>query len=199
VLLDLDRKGEAASSFLESLAAYRGLAADNSADVGIRKSLAIVIVRVGDSRLADGDHEGALELYREALDIREASVAKEPDSAQAKRALSLNLYKIGNALRESGDTAAALAHLERALEMYRALFAADPQDARARRDLALTLRTVGDFHFRVARYREAETHFREALAMYSDMKARDQLRAPEATALAELGTRIAACDGNGRP
>jgi tetratricopeptide (TPR) repeat protein len=115
-----------------------------------------------------GDLDGALASCGEALAIRRALAARDPDKVQRRLDLSWSLMAVGDAFAEKGDHAEALAALHEALALRRALSEADSGNDGLRCDAALTLTRIadvlvasGDRAGGLAAYREARASVQE--------------------------------------
>ncbi len=153
----------------ESLAITRKLAGGGN-DPEDQRDLAAALERVGDVKLASGDHAGALANYEKDREITEALARREPDNSARQRDVSVCLNRIGDVKFAMNDRAGALLAYEAALAIRTALAVRDPSDAERRRDKSISLEKIGDVklaaHERgeaLARYQEVLT-IREALA-----------------------------------
>jgi tetratricopeptide (TPR) repeat protein len=81
-----------ARRIVDSLASARaafGSALDAVPEAGSERDESVVLNRIGDVLLAEGDRPGALEAYRKSLAIAEALAAKDPGNTQWQRDLSI--------------------------------------------------------------------------------------------------------------
>ncbi len=124
------------------------LAGEAQGDPELQRELAAAYERVGDVRGGDssgslGDLSGAIESYTTALRIREALVALNADSVQARRDLASSHQKTGWLLLETGETSNGVDHLRKALTLYLDLTREQPTNADLQFDLADTCNKLG--------------------------------------------------------
>jgi tetratricopeptide (TPR) repeat protein len=81
------------------------------------------LARLGDARLQSGDTEGALDAYRERLDITQALADREPANVQGQRDLIVAHVTLAQWQTEHGTEAEARDHLTTALGIAEALAA----------------------------------------------------------------------------
>jgi hypothetical protein len=62
----------------------------------------VTLNKIGDVKLKEGDHEGALAAYEEGLAIRR-ELAKDLSNAEAQTDLAFSLYKIAHAGADAKD------------------------------------------------------------------------------------------------
>ncbi len=95
--------------------------------------MAAAYERVGDVQGGDfsanlGDTAGALRSYRKALELREALLAADPASAEARREATLSHDKLGVLLEGTGDVTGAAADMRAAVGLAPNVPDRAPQD-----------------------------------------------------------------------
>ncbi|MEN3335418.1 MAG: eukaryotic-like serine/threonine-protein kinase [Blastocatellia bacterium] len=119
------------------------LASEAAGDAGLQRELAKAYQKVGDVQGYPfeanlGDTAGALDSYKKALAISEASVKDHPNDVDMQRDLLVSYERIGNLLLATGDTAAALENHRKALGFSQALAAAHADAGEFRRTLMIS-------------------------------------------------------------
>jgi tetratricopeptide (TPR) repeat protein/energy-coupling factor transporter ATP-binding protein EcfA2 len=102
------------------------------------------LINQGDSLEAQGNLAGALQRYRQSLDLRRKLAAQDPRNAEWQRDLSVSLNKVGDAQKAQDDLAGALRSYRQSVDIMRKLAAQDPKNAEWQRDLSVSLDKVGD-------------------------------------------------------
>lgn len=144
--------GESAAQNPEAaIAAYRAsnavfgpLAADPSR-AAMRRELALNFDLIGDLE-RDTDATAAAATYAEALAIRRAVTAEQPDEAMFQVELAATLEKVGSLQAMAGDGAAAVATMAEIIAARRRIAALLPDDQVARGRLADDLERLGNLH-----------------------------------------------------
>ena len=77
-----------------------------------RRDVSFSLAKVGDVLFAQDELAGALNAYRESLDIRRALAAKDPGHAGLRRELCAPLNKFGNVLAAQSHIVDARAAIE---------------------------------------------------------------------------------------
>jgi tetratricopeptide (TPR) repeat protein len=115
----------------------------------------------GDKLRLEGDWDGAMEHYDEALELARANLGATPDDPQARADLAGALTNVGDIYDEQGRLDLALQAHEESLDLRRAMAAAAPDDKRALRALSLGLERLADT-------RESRGHRTRALDLYRE-------------------------------
>ncbi len=144
--------GESAAGNLEAaVAAYRAsnavfgpLAADPSR-AAMRRELALNFDLIGDLE-RDTDAGAAAAAYAEALAIRRAVTAEQPDEAVFQLELAATLEKAGTLQAMAGDGPAAMATMAEIIATRRRIAALLPDDPLAQGRLAYDLERFGRLH-----------------------------------------------------
>ena len=156
----------------ESLKIARTL---GTADPGVavwQRDLSVVLLTVGDARLATGDRTGALGAYEESLKIARTLAAADPGRAVCQRDVSVSLERLGDAKLALGLRAAALAAYNEGLWVARRLAGADSDNVGWQRDLIVSLYKVAT----AANASLARITLREAVAMLDALAPDNTLR-----------------------
>ena len=138
------------------------------------RDVTVCLERLGDflmNRGQRGDRDHAYACYTRCLEMREAMLKADPDSAQAARNLFIVVSKLGEFLATRGrpeDSEQALKYTLQSLELAEGLLKANPGSALETRDVAVCLNKVGDLL--IARGREGDgdqalEHFKRSLAL----------------------------------
>ncbi|WP_167599098.1 tetratricopeptide repeat protein [Chlorobaculum sp. 24CR] len=122
------------------------LPSENRTDPIWLREYTVLVNRKGDVLRDQGDLDGALNAFREALAVRIRLAAADPSNATWQRDLSVSQEKIGDVLRDQGDLDGALNAFREALAVRIRLAAADPSNATWQRDLSFSLTLLAQFH-----------------------------------------------------
>ena len=112
-------------------------------DSELELDLASAHIKIASIQEAMGKHESARTHRELAIELNEATVARDP-STKARVQLAVAYVQLGDSQRTAGDPAAALASYERSLTMRRTLLEAAPDNVDYQRGLALALQRVGN-------------------------------------------------------
>src|SRR5204863_279995 len=116
-----------------------------------------------------GDAEKALGYFQRDLEISEALLRANPDSAEAARDVAISLDQLGEFLAsrgQAGDAEKALGHFQRSLEVRETLLTANPNSAETARDVSISLNKLGGFLAKRGKPGDAEKalgHFQRSL------------------------------------
>jgi tetratricopeptide (TPR) repeat protein len=166
----------------------RKLAATDPGNAGWQRDVGVGLERVGDLRLAAGDHAGALAAYEEGLAIMRRLAAADPGSALALRNIGVALTRIGDARLAGGDRAGALAAYEESLSIARRLLAVDRGSVGWQVDLVVSLYKLSA----VVDPARARAALREALAVAEVLAREDKLNAAQRELPRRIGDALAA-------
>ena len=103
---------------------------------------------VGEVEANIGRLDRADYFLRRALEVAEADLAANPESAQAARDVSVSLNTLADFLARRGlpgDAEKALGHYQRSLEVSERLLGANPESAQAARDVMVSLERMAAF------------------------------------------------------
>jgi tetratricopeptide (TPR) repeat protein len=115
------------------------------------RDVAIGLNKVGDflvNRGQKGDADQGLALYTRSLELSEALLKVNPDSAEVTRDVSITLNKLGDFLvirAQKGDTDKALEYYTRGLDLISGLAKAADASGEAQRDVFVSLSKLGNF------------------------------------------------------
>jgi tetratricopeptide (TPR) repeat protein len=137
----------------------------------------VALKRAGALLHVDGKLDEAERLYREALALDEALVARYPDNATYRYDMTFSLSDLALTARKRGDPAAATALYLRALEIRKAALDADPKNVRAMFGVANLHSYLGTCAAELKQFDEQVTHRREALRLFDAVVA---VRGPQA-------------------
>ncbi|WHO72116.1 tetratricopeptide repeat protein [Rhizobium sp. BT03] len=145
---------------LNAVAAFEA-ALEAAFKVGDERAIGVLYERIGDMCRAEGDAKGALQAYRNGLNIAKALAERDPSNAEWQRDLSICYDNIGNIRRAEGDAKGALQAYRNALDIAKALAERDPGNAQWQRDLSVSYDKIGDI-------RRTEADAKGALQAYQD-------------------------------
>jgi len=109
-----------------------------------QRGLSVSQERIGDVLLAQGDLAGAMQAYRQALEVAQRPASADPTNALWLHDLSASHDRIGGVLLAQGDLASALKAYSESLAISRPLASADPTNAEWQRDLSVSHGKIGD-------------------------------------------------------
>ena len=104
----------------------------------------MLLNKVGDVQIAQGDLAGALKSYRDSLAIIDRLAKSDPGNAGWQRELSVSLNKVGDGQTAQGDLAGALNSYRDSLAIIDRLAKSDPNNAGWQSDLSVSLNKVGN-------------------------------------------------------
>ncbi len=104
----------------------------------------VVLNRLGNLAVAQGDLAGALRSFTESKTIAARLAASDPANAEWQRDLSVSLNNLGNLAVAQGDLAGALRYFTEDKAIAERLAASDPANAEWQRDLSVSLIKLGD-------------------------------------------------------
>jgi hypothetical protein len=108
-----------------------------------QRDTGVDLAKVGDVRLAAGDHAGALSAYEKSLAIMRKLAASDLGNAGWQRDTGVALLKVGDARLAAGDRAGALSAYEESLAIMRKFAGASgPGNTGWQTDLAVSLYKV---------------------------------------------------------
>ena len=127
----------ALASYGKARTILAALAAEDPADVRVRRDLAHCYTAIGDLEWTAGDGTAAaVRNYREALALREAISAADPTNVDARLELARSHHSLGTMSTEMTDKL-------KAVELSEALFAEEPTNRRIRVMLATSQQSLG--------------------------------------------------------
>ncbi len=145
---DLDKAADYFTRALENTErAYK----EKPESAAAARDLALCLEHFGSFIAANGDDADAITArghFTRSLELREALLKKEPDSAVASREVSIALEKLADFLvvrSKSEETEVTLGYFTRSVELREALLKAAPTNAQAARDLSVGLNKLGDY------------------------------------------------------
>ena len=156
---------------------YEGLPPDERGRDSVRSGYSVALKRSGALLHVDGKLDEAERLYREALALDEALVARYPDNATYRYDMTFSLSDLALTARKRGDPAAATALYLRALEIRKAALDADPKNVRAMLGVANLHSYLGTCAAELKQFDEQLIHRREALRLFDAVVA---VRGPQA-------------------
>ena len=165
-----DRAG-ALDSYGKAQAVFDAMAAENPADQKARGGAAVMRIRIGDMRQAEGDLDAALENYRGALQRAQSLAAEDPANDRFRRMLALSYRKLADLDSQRGEFGEALQNARNAVEINRVLAAADPDNAQASANFALSLTTLADLQSKTGDPAGALNEYRQANAILEKLSA----------------------------
>jgi tetratricopeptide (TPR) repeat protein len=170
--------GEALRHYTRGLEISEGLLKRDPDSAQAARDVSVSLEKLGDlldRRGQPGDAGEALRYYTRGLEIREALLKRNPDSARAARDVSVSLEKLGDLLArrgQPGDAGEALRHYTRGLEISEALLKRDPDSARAARDVSVSQYKLGERDVGLQNLESAIAHFKAGIAVLDGMIAK---------------------------
>ena len=155
------------------ISSTEALAAEHPTDARLRDAVAQAHEEHGLWRLGRGEPAAAEAAIRQAIAIREPSLAagRTPDAA---RALAINHQQLGDALAAKGDERGARTEAERALALFRELAAGRPDHPPYQRDLYTQLMGLGFLDEERGDLPGALASYQEALSISERLAAASQ-------------------------
>ena len=142
-------------------------------DVEALADLALALGQVGASRGIGGDHDGALESFRQALGFRELILAQSPDDPEAREMRAHSLAQVGAALTHGGSHTEARETYERAIAEFDWLEEEFPQIDRGARGGIQVRLSYGGLAMATRDGRLLERLTREGLERTSELRTFD--------------------------
>ena len=148
------------------------------------------------------DPDPAVELYREALRIREEILAENPRDPNARRDVRVSHYKMADGLLRRGDSDAARPHAEKAVAVAAGLVKDYPKLSPLVPELARSHAKLGDVHLAANRADGARREYEEAARLLAPPAAQNKkdlvLQLTYAGYLAHAGRDVEAAERAGR-
>jgi len=177
ILFGIGRTAQAIVAMRAAVAAFRariggpGATAEQIADAA--SACGGLGDQLGQSGVASlGDPAGAIQAYREGLDLSLRALAADPGFARSRRAVAIHHYKIGNVLCET-DPIQAIGEYRQSLAAWSALPGAERAGAAARRGAAMTSRKLGLAFLQARDFGAALAALQEARSTYEAFAAAD--------------------------
>jgi eukaryotic-like serine/threonine-protein kinase len=108
----------------------------------VQHSYQLSILKLGDMLQADGDLQGALASFRQALDVAQRLQQRSPTAKNARQVAVAHNH-VAVILDLLGDRAGSLNSSRESLEIYRQLLSADPRNELMKRGVAMAEMNVG--------------------------------------------------------
>ena len=115
-----------------------------SVDSANDRERSVLLIKLGDLAVAQGDLENARQKYADALEVRQRLAESDTGNAGWQRDLSVSLEKLGNLAVAQGDLENARQKYAGALEVSQRLAESDTGNAGWQRDLSVSLGKLGD-------------------------------------------------------
>lgn len=116
--------------------------------------------QIGHVRIAEGDLPGAMEVFRESLDLARKLAQSDPENVQFQRELGTRHFWVGKVLWDQGDLEGALEQFRSQLAIAERLLGREPDNldlqlyaAFAQNNLSFIHRARGDLQAALAAYR----------------------------------------------
>ncbi len=152
---DLPGAGRSRRLLIETALHYLDrLSLEAAGNTALQLELAAAYERLGDLQgepleASEGDYGGARKSYQHALELRSASLQKDPGNGAARRDIVSSASRLGDLLWITHDGAGALTYLGQALGAAQALHAADPGNLADGKLLAETQMNYGYKLFKI--------------------------------------------------
>lgn len=158
----------ALAAYREAMAQIEALqdkAADTDASM-LARDLSVMLDRIGDVLLDQGDAKGALKSYTRGLEIAEDLARREgSDHLEPLHDLSVSHERIGDLLDKRGDLAGAEQHFRESLALTKALVKQQPDNRMWTWDLSTSYERLADILHAQGRRSEALRTYRLGLAI----------------------------------
>ena len=140
-------------------------------DLRVKRRMAVVITRMGDQLLLDGQWREALPLYAEAEKKFKSLRELQPENRNTMADMHGIYTRLQQVKEMAGDAAGALAINRASLEITKALNVADPKDANNRLGLGEDYGNLADSLRKTGKTAEARLAVREGLAILAPLVA----------------------------
>ena len=137
------------------------------------RDLSVSQNKIGDVLSAQGDLNGALEVYRTGLTIAETLARRAPANMEWQRDVEVSQNRIGDVLKEQGNLNAALDAYRAGLAIAETLARGDPGNTVWQRDLSISQDRIGDVLTAQGHLNAALDAQRAGLAIASTLARRD--------------------------
>ncbi len=128
----------------EGRAVLSRLVVERPGDLAVLLLEADSLDRLGRIAQSDDRREEALEIYRQALSIRQELAEQYPSDPEVERAISISTLQIGDALVYLDRLEEAAASYQQTLEIHRRRHAADPENTETVTDLMAAHERMGE-------------------------------------------------------
>jgi len=183
-VMNLDRPAVAREYFQRALSLSADAVARHPKDMLVRRRLAVAESKIGDTFLAQGDSQNAIEYQRKAVADFAAIAAADRNNARAKRELAVADQRLAAALAERGDLSGTLTLCRKALAIDEDLLAANPNDAEVKFDVAVDLRSISGTLASQGRLADAIRYFQRGVDLVSELAKQDPANAKRKIQLA---------------
>jgi tetratricopeptide (TPR) repeat protein len=162
---DLER---AQASAADGLAQMRALA-ERDPDPQWQRSIAVTLTKIGEIKLRRGDSAGALQAYREAVEMVRQLLATKPGHGLWRADLSTALSGLGDVEYQIGDPAGAGAAYDEALSLTRQLAELRPDDLELKGRLAELLNRSANVERHRGTQAKSDAEYDEARMVARDL------------------------------
>lgn len=169
----------------EMLPYYRDFAREAAHDPSLQADLALTYSKIGYLAEQTGSLEEAERAYRDAQDIFQQLVDRQPSDQQHQRSLALCYNNLGQVLQKRGDMPAAQTALQRALAMQQALAKSSVVATEVQPELATTNVNLGLLCSQLNNKQQAALHYQAAITIQESIR---QASPESATNLHSLAT-----------
>jgi tetratricopeptide (TPR) repeat protein len=126
---------------------------------------------------AQGDLDGALKSYRDALAIVDKLAKQDPGNAGWQRDLSVSYEKVGDVQSAQGDLDGALKSYRDSLAIREKLARQDPGNAGWQRDLSVSYQSIGYVQENQGDFATAAETYRKSLSIFEKLARQDPANA----------------------
>lgn len=133
---------------------------EDAGNVGAKRDLTVVLIRIGEVLKQTGDLKGALAQFEQALVLCEEVMAANPQDPFSREGVAVAHTCVGHALVDLDRADEGITHYMKAKEIRERLHKDDPRDFRTRRNLAVSEFCLGNAYQGMKNYQSALVHFR---------------------------------------
>ena len=162
-------RAEQVRCFEQALACRQKLVEQVPGDIKYRRSLAILLMKLGGVTLQDKAH-GVSDITRGVVLLQTLST-ENPDNALLRRSYAVGLFNLGWAQSEVGDFEGSLANRQKVLAIREQTATADPNDEQAQFDLAASHIDLADALTSTGQPEKALDHALQSVASLEKMMA----------------------------
>jgi tetratricopeptide (TPR) repeat protein len=153
-----------------------------------------------------GDYQGAMASLRQALDMQEAMIAKDPARKTTRQDMLVSFNMMGDVEHDMNDPTTALESYRKALAIAETLLRENPSDSYTRRDLSDCYERLGRFYAgqatraksagssRTQSWREARAWYQKSLSIWNEWTKWSVANAYSARRQQEASRALAECE-----
>ncbi|MGI9351372.1 MAG: TIR domain-containing protein [Rhizobiaceae bacterium] len=129
----------------------------------LEREIAVSFEKIGDTQMALGNNESALEAYSESLRLTKRISERDPSNTNWLRDLSVANHKIGNAMMQTDQAEQALDHFEADFSISQSLHQSDPNWNDWRYSVVVSSERLGNVNYLLKNFAKAEEAFETSI------------------------------------